>query len=82
MHGPAWIENPTISLILIAIAFFMLYLSLSLNRKLGKEKRHSHLARVWAQDFRYEQALAVLYWIYRTCRGWCTFTRRIHLSHL
>lgn len=33
MHGPVWIEYPAFSIVLIAAGLFMLYLSLSLNRR-------------------------------------------------
>lgn len=69
MHGPAWIENPTISLVLIAAAFFMLYLSLSLNRKLGKDKKKDIV--IWPTSGRK---------ILDTSRRWLYFTAFIGLA--
>jgi ABC-type nickel/cobalt efflux system permease component RcnA len=34
MHGPPWLENPAISIVLVAVGFYLLY------RALGTEKHH------------------------------------------
>jgi hypothetical protein len=39
MHGPIWLENPMISLVLLAIAFYLLYRAL-ITEKHHREPQH------------------------------------------
>lgn len=68
MHGPIWIEFPALSLVLIGIAFLMLYLSLRLNKKLTDKKKD---AVVWPQTGRQ---------ILDTSNRWLYFTAFVGLS--
>jgi hypothetical protein len=41
MHGPIWLENPIISLVLLAMAFYLLYRAL-ITEKHHREPQHSN----------------------------------------
>ena len=68
MHGPVWIEYPALSLVLVGIGFLMLYLALSLNRKLADKKKD---AVAWPITGRR---------ILDTSRRWLYFTVFVGLS--
>ena len=70
MHGPPWLENPTLSILLIAVGFCLLY------RGLQTEKHH----RVHQQSEHGNIERGILgYKIIDTNRGWILFTLSISL---
>ena len=42
MHGPLWLDNPTISVILLGIAFCLLYKSLTTEKRHRKHQHSNH----------------------------------------
>ena len=70
MHGPPWLENPTLSILLIAVGFYLLY------RALQTEKHHrvhqqSEQGNIEREIFGHK--------IIDTNRGWILFTFSISL---
>ena len=66
MHGPIWLENPIISLVLLAIAFYLLYRAL-ITEKHHREPQHS------SSNYNIEKKLFG-HKIIDTSRGWLFFT--------
>jgi Ca2+/Na+ antiporter len=70
VHGPPWLENPTLSILLIAVGFYLLY------RALQTEKHH----RVHQQSEYGNIEREILgHKIIDTNRGWILFTLSIFL---
>jgi hypothetical protein len=70
VHGPPWLENPTLSILLIAVGFYLLY------RALQTEKHH----RVHQQSEHGNTEREILgHKIIDTNRGWILFTLSISL---
>ena len=70
MHGPPWLENPTLSILSIAVGFYLLY------RALQTEKHH----RVHQQSEHGNTEREILgHKIIDTNRGWILFTLSISL---
>jgi hypothetical protein len=50
MHGPLWLENPTMSVLLIAVAFYLLYKAVTTQKHL-RHHQHSSGAIMWKENF-------------------------------
>jgi uncharacterized membrane protein YjdF len=73
VHGPSWLENPTLSIILIIIGFYLLY------RAIITEKQHrAHQLSEYGNIEREVFARKVI----DTNRGWILFTISISLFAL
>jgi hypothetical protein len=42
VHGPPWLENPSLSILLIAIGFYLLYRALQTDRRLRVHQRNEY----------------------------------------
>lgn len=73
MHGPLWLENPTISVILLGIAFCLLYKSLT-TEKHHRKHQHSNHYNVERELFGHK--------IVDTNKGWLLFTSFVGLAAL
>jgi hypothetical protein len=74
MHGPIWLENPINSLMLLAIAFYLLYRAL-ITEKRHREPQHS------SSNYNIEKKLFG-HKIIDTSRGWLFFTSFLALVAL
>jgi len=73
MHGSLWLENPTISVILICVAFYLLYKSLT-TEKHHRKHQHSNHYNIERELFGHK--------IMDTNKGWFLFTTFIGLAAL
>lgn len=71
MDCPSWLENPTISIVLIAIGFYLLYRALK-TEKHHRVHQHSDHGNIERKIFGYK--------IIDTNKGWLLFTGFISLS--
>jgi hypothetical protein len=71
MHGPLWLENPTISVILIAVAFYLLYKAVTTQKHL-RHHQHSDYIGVEIELFGHK--------IIDTNKGWLLFTAFVALA--
>src|ERR671919_2121172 len=74
MHGPIWLENPIISLVLLAIAFYLLYRAL-ITEKHHREPQHSNSSYSLEKKFFGHK-------IIDTSKGWVFFTSFLVLTAL
>jgi uncharacterized membrane protein YjdF len=70
MHGPPWLENPTLSIILITVGFYLLYRALK-TEKHHRTHQHSDYGNIEREIFRRK--------IIDTNKGWIIFTVSISL---
>src|ERR671916_359234 len=74
MHGSIWLENPIISLTLLAIAFYLLYRAL-ITEKHHREPQHSNSSYSLEKKFFGHK-------IIDTSKGWVFFTSFLVLTAL
>jgi nitrogen fixation-related uncharacterized protein len=70
MHGGPWLENPAISIVLIAIGFYLLYRALKTERH-HRVHQHSDYGNIEKEFFGHK--------IIDTNKGWILFTVSISL---
>lgn len=70
MHGPPWLENPTLSILSIVVGFYLLYRALQ-TEKHHRVHQHSEHGNIEREIFRQK--------IIDTNRGWILFTFSISL---
>lgn len=70
MHGPPWLENPVLSLVLIAIGFYLLYRALK-TEKHHRAHQNSDHGNIEREIFRHK--------VIDTNKGWILFTVSISL---
>jgi uncharacterized membrane protein YjdF len=70
MHGPPWLENPTLSIVLITVGFYLLYRALK-TEKHHRTHQHSDYGNIEREIFRCK--------VIDTNKGWILFTVSITL---
>jgi hypothetical protein len=73
MHGPLWLEHPTISVLLIAVAFYLLYKAVTTQKHL-RHHQHSNGNNMERELFGHK--------IIDTNKGWLFFTSFVALTAL
>jgi hypothetical protein len=70
MHGPPWLENPVLSIVLITIGFYLLYRALK-TEKHHRAHQNSDHGNIEREIFRHK--------VIDTNKGWILFTLSISL---
>ena len=66
MHGPEWLANPVISIILMIVGFLFLYLALRTEKEHRRHQHHEEHSGIETELWRKK--------VVDTSRGWLFFT--------